>query len=990
MADLDFKSLIEQLPEPAGTTDEGTMAESPEPLVTSDLLQSVQGLMEQQRQTGVNAPTTTFFDPTEREKSFQEMYGEKNLLGEVIPIDFGSGLPAMEYVRVAEQSSPQKKYEVLKQQYPDKVVRLLPTGDITIRLSEGLKPTRDVVINPQGLDTNDWIDLAVQAPEVAAAMFFALPQGKITQAAGMAMRIAKSALALGVTGAARDITAQGTAGLDIDFEEIGKRRALEGAAQGAMDVASVGASKVMRVFSPFAGQKSGFRLRQMEAMEKVKQESGGAFDFGPTLTPAQVTDSKILQNAESFEKKQPGASIMFAKRFDAQREILRGLQERALGGPPKAIDVEQTGQMVIDALRDVTDATEAAVEKAREIAVTKGNKDVLATLDGLLGKGPVAVREAGETIRASRAAAFASAKSHVDALYDEVRQAAGGTGDVLDWTTAKKMADAIESEFPKVVKEVDVVEESASGFPLTKTSKVVGTETKKIPLTEGIPPGLMAALGQLRTIQGGKVSLDTLKTMKNAAYDEILKTQAVPDLKDRWWNKVAKAYEEGIEEAVANVDPSLPGAADLKAKLVAAKEGYKKYELPFEVQGVSDIPRRPTEGGYKSPEELVTRLTSGGKAVDYWRALKGILPAGDPAIGQVKRAVIDDALETAKDPLLNTINTKNLEGQLLALKKGNKELFEDIFGGKDNDLLLQLRSINMAETGVNRARELNPREARLLLSSVNPNFKDLSALALAEAKRTTLYANELFSRVSQGLPIATGIKTTELVDYAMSHNFPMNQLQAVVSTLTTEAPAARDALATAALFKFFKAASSEQRGIISMSAKKLAEATGLENEANWERFALLMGDKTVLGKMTRTDMTKALYDILKPEELAAEQFESSGSLATSMTISKFLGQPRQFAEDAGSMFAKAYLYTHPAVLKMVANQKVTPERAAAAANMMIASMPFLQAAWETVGPEATAVLVDNVKERIDKTLYEARIMGTRLMAGPGAEPLPEP
>lgn len=876
-----------------------------------------------------------------------EREGRRDAAGELIPIS-NEGIGAR-YFRAALQRGPEAQLAVIQKMYPDKRARILEDGKVTIELtdSDTGKP-KEVIINPVGMEAADLMDLAAQAPEIAASVAV----GMMTSGTGFAKTAAQivySALAGAGTGAVRDVVSRGAEGVPIQFGEIGKSRGTEAVLDMFLSTGMLGVGKATHVVSPFAKDiKAGTLEFDLQQGQKFVKEVFGE-DF--PLTPAEITGSQALRAVEATEAPQPGARTVLARLKERRQQSVQRIQDRALG---KITPEEQIGEQAIETIRRVeVEPLEEAITTARQAAEAKGEQRVLDMIDDALGTprgARVTPSEAGARTLGEFQTKLSEAKAKVDAAYAEVNALPGGSGDVLDGTPAADAAASIIKELPRVTK---------------------GGEEQI--LKSGVPEGLKKALDDLEGLRGGKVSLQTLTNMKRAAYDEIAKTEAVPGVKERWFNKVAAAYEEGIQKGVdATGDPQL------KAALTNAKETYKKELLPFDRPGVAELAKGEFDTARLSPEQVANRLFEGAKAIENYRILKTTLGADNPAFKVLKRSWADSQIAEVSDPVTGSIDAKALVDRFVKLDVDKPELAREIFGKDFPRLVGELNTLAMFR----KLKTLDQENVEVLMSTPGVTAADFKNVVQMQLNRDKAYANKLIGDVAAGLPVSSKLKPTEFVKRISNADTPTKDVKQVLDVLE---PETREAVATATMYRLLDeatvreagtAAKSLTGGSLNISATKLAQAVGRKGSAERERIELLLGSGGApvtpgASNPSRLEVLENLVKLLAPEEVRSQTFAAAGGLGAGMAVRQLMSNPLKYASSYAQKMAISMLYTSELGTKLISNRAIGPAEASAIANALIASEPFVRRVTDTVADESTAgQIVGELKDSIDQFLSE--------------------
>jgi hypothetical protein len=653
---------------------------------------------------------------------------------------------------------------------------------------------------------------------------------------------------------------------------------------------------------------------------------------------------------------------------------LQQLQARALG---EVTPEEQIGEAAIGTLRrNVVEPVERALNDARTTAVAKGDKKLHALIDnalGLPGGARVTPSEAGTVAKQAFERRIIRAQTQVDEAYAKVNALPGGTGDVLDGTAAADAASAIRGELPSVLKTVtkDTGLADEFGKALTREAQ------EKLLLRSGVPEGLLTALSDLETLRGGKVSLQTLTNMKKAAHDAIaaFKT-AHGDVKDRWFGKIAGAYEQGIQTGVDEVgDPAL------KSALSEARTVYKRELLPVERVGIKELAKDEFDPGNLSPEQIVDRLFEGPKAIKNYQMLQETLGPTNPAFKALKRAWADTQLAKATDPVSGTIDADKLYTTLKNLDVDRPELAREIFGRNYQPILQRLRINSATErAGI---KSLDDSEVKLLLSL--PDSNDLATVLKAVKTRDTAYVNTFIKDVADGAPL-DDFQPTKFVAKLRNTNMPTAQVEETLKALPVPQ---RQAIATAELYRLLNEATLSEGSTAvrrqagapgNVSATALIKAYGTGEQAR--RTTLLLQEALAApgakppvvppgGAPTPQGASRVdfIVKVLAPKEAASTAFRSLGGLRQGMAVAELMQGPLRYTSNFAKNMLLATAYVSGAG-KVLTNRQFDSEGAAVVVNTLIASEPFLRAANDAFGPELTQQMVAEAKNAIDRFVTE--------------------
>lgn len=903
--------------------------------------------------------------------SFQQRHGRKDEAGNIVPIDDTEGMPTSNYWRIAVQRGPEAQVELLQKIYPGSKSRILDSGDVTMEVTDSVtgKP-KEVVLNPSGLNAHDLIDLTMQAPEIAASVATAIATRGRGAIKTLAQMIASS-VSGGATGAGKDVIARKLEGLSVRPGEIAQARGTETALDFLLQGGMAGLSKVFRAFSPFAKdiKPGSLEFDAQEGRAFLKRQFGETYE----ALPGEITGSPALKAVEAVEAAQPGSRTILGQLKERGNEAVRRIQKRALG---QVLPEEQIGEEAIGALRrDVVEPLEGALSNIRQQALDRGHKRVVAMIDDAIGQssasGRVTPTQGGKIMSQAFDEKLAAANAKVDEAYEAVRQLPGGTGDVLSGTPAANAAAEIRKELPTVQTTKKVKSEMLDQFgkPMEKT-----VQQSEI-LSSGVPDGLLKALGDLESLKGGKVSLQTLTNMKKAAYDAIAQFKtAHGDVKDRWFTKIAGAYEKGIDEGI-----EAAGTPELKTALTAAKETYKKELVPFEQQGVRELAKDTFDTGNLSPEQIVNRLFSGDKAIQNFKMLKDVLGENNPAFRSVKRAWMDTQIASVTDPITGTIHPGKLLDTMQKLGVEKPELAQELFGANHKSLMQHLAGLDVIKR---LPGALDENEVKALLALKNPTARDLDAVLKMQRNRDTAYVNSILRDISDGLPVQSKLKPAEFVKRLRSANTPTAEVEQILGKVPADV---RESIATAEMYRLLDAASVNSAGTaakamrgeaLDLSPSALAAEIGRKGTDQRARIELLLKqDKPpVIGPSsdtnpTRLEVLEALVKTMAPREVKDTIFKSAGGIGGGMIVQKIFVEPLKYATTYTKKAMLAVFYTSKPMIKLLSNRSFDPETTAVIANTLIASEPVIRRLTETFGQENAQAVILDAKQSIDRMIF---------------------
>lgn len=886
----------------------------------------------------------------------------KDEQGRVIPIDMNQGIDLKEYSRMVWQRRPEERIAVLRKMFPGQVVRLADTGEPIVEVLEPGGTRHDVMINPPGFNAQDLLEVGSSAPEMiggatGSTLGAAGGTALLGPAGGFAGRILGGAAGVAVGGAIKDVTARQAEGLPVNFSEIERTRSDEAEVNALFDFGLSAGAKGLRVFSPFAGEKGPLQFNLIKAKEWFKREHG--MDY--PITPGEQVGNKLLLRLEATEAPQPGASTIIGGIQTEGEQKLTKLLNRAVGA---RVPEEELGRDVISELRQKTvKPVEDIVKSARDDLVKKGETELVGLIDSMTGVGSTTKREAGEAARTAFAAERKVRQARKDAAYAAVKQIPGGTGKTLPADSIVQAAQDIIDELPKYLETEEKIVQGQYG-PFTR--RVV----KEKVMPSGRPEGLQTFLTDMKKLKGQKMSLEELDNLKNAANNAIAATEAVAGAKDRWFTKVAVAYDKAVTEGAEALGQKA-GNTDLKDAILHARDVYKKEMLPLDREGLHDILRQANEPGFQSPEQIVNRLFTGSRAEHNYRALQETLGPTSTAFAKIKRSVLEGWINDASDKLTHRISPDKVEELFTALsssKGGHPEIYKDIVGSQEQALFTVTRSLKAAGKEI---ADLDPDELSHLIRAGSVTRDNVLKLAAAQRLRDTTFVNPILKQLASDGVLDPDVSPIKFVRALSNADVDTKFVQQALSRLQ---PAQLEQLKTAKLYEILSKAGEYKTEYMPLylegepvpmpvSAKGIVKAMGKSGSPERARNEMLLGPN-------HKELIDNVIMLLGPREVKQGKFGQAGSMAVTGTLGYLLKKPFLYAEQYAKKLLVAATYTSDLGQSILTNEMASPAKTAALANMLVASEPFLRKVRDVVGDDAAYSVISDLKRSIDKFVIQ--------------------
>lgn len=806
----------------------------------------------------------------EAENARKRSYIQQNQQ-EGIPLDIETGLPASQKFLLSFRRKKEDQLNFLKQQYGEDNVRTDANGDWIVRVvGQNGKPI-DLKANEAEMHLKDLASMAGAAPEVIGGIA-AIKGGRILPGVGKLG---------GILGLQRDVLASAVGGetagglkdvgvaSKIDLPEIAKTRAEMGAADVALGEATLGLGRAANFLrAPFQGSRGPVQQRLVGAQDYFEQEP--RYQKYVPLTAGESTGAPILGRTETFLEKLPGGGTPFKELKSEQEQALRDIQRVMMSKAPMAD--EPLGRQMIDQLMQKVNPAEESVSQAAKTVARVGTQNIENIFGSLTAPERQAFQEeTGKAVRGAIIAKRDAAKSEADRLYGLVRQAPGGEGKVFEGGDIqerfKNILEALPS--PETTTQVPTGILGPTGAPLLRT------QTGKEVLKEFVPPNVLARLQKVVDLKNPQFSLSDLQQMRREVYDDIAKGEGVPGLGTHYLNDIGKAITASIDEGISQ----LPNG-DLKTALAAANKHYKEQVVPFNRLGLTELFRAADEPGHISDSEVVSRVFSGGPAIERYNLMKETLGAGSPEFAKLKRAMLDKIIDDSRIDGERLIDPKKLVQNLTELRKGGPSVAQDMMGGKLNEAFREAKFLEYKP-----GDKIDAQQLQNLLKSKSPTAKAFQTLIEAERKRDELYKNEVFSMLKGGTLAKSDLNPIEFVNRFLDTAKP-SDIKQVMMALKSNPGLVQDVRAKTIEKVFRNAARTAQPedlgSLLSKDPTRIVSGTSvfkqIENPVFREKL------KTVVGPQIFKDLEQYIYLQAGIQQKAEAGFAAAGGLAAGMQI----------------------------------------------------------------------------------------------------------
>lgn len=827
-----------------------------------------------------------------------------------VPLDASTGESAWVRAQLAARRDRSNQIKVLQAAHPGAMIREATDGDLIVRVPDGdTGQMKDLKVNERGLSMKDFLDLAPIVPQVAMGMLVSrgltsIPWlGKLGGIAGW-LRNTGGAIAGGeATGAAQDVTAnlidRGKSTWE-DNKDILQSRFKSAAGDTAASLLLAPAELLFHAPPYLVNLNRGAVHEEANLAQKALSERGF-----PEITKSlgEATGNPIAGRVESYLEQMPGASGTFSDLKGKQEGQIRELQTMLMTGVdpkttppliPGASTDEALGQQAMDALRAKSVPIAQGVESAAKDLGTTSAKDIQQTVANAVGYAPeLESTKIGDLIRSQVQALRDKSDSEVSPLYDKLREEFGGREKNIPTGDLSKDAQKILDELPTSVTKKEGVGYDAYGSP------VISETTSSQPLSGFVPneSRLMTKLKDMVALKGQKMSWSELQQMRTEVYDMMQKGEALPDIGVHYLSQIGKSLTKAIEDH-AN---SLPASDPFKAALTAANDAYKTKMLPFDLKGVSEIFRKPTESSFIDNAALANRLTNGRSSIGNYLTLRDTMGAQSPEFQRVNRFIADTVLEDSKYPGSQTFDAKRLISNLSTFQREAREVSGSVFGPNLEKLINQAKALKISE-----GDKLDSGDLMKLLQSGDVSNSKVMAMIRAQKSKDALYQNGIMKAVSEGDFSSEMIKPTDFVNRFLDDAQP-SEVRQVFGLLHGDPQLVQD-IRQKSVEKFLRDVgrapkAGDLNDLITQSGTYITDTRKAFAKLREGNFRDNM--ETVLGPQTFKDLMDYLKVIAPIGEKEAA-FKGAGMLGNNMQIGEMLrGGHLTYLEKAAKYFIDA-------------------------------------------------------------------------------------
>lgn len=895
------------------------------------------------------------------ENQRKQAYIQQNQV-EGVPLDIETGLPPADKFMLSFRRKREDQLNFLKNKYGESNVRTDPNGDYIVRvLGQNGQPI-DLKANEAEMHAKDLLSLAGAAPEVAGGILAikkgrGIPGiGKLRGTLGLQRDVLAGALGGETAGALKDIGI-GTVdeGRVPDLSEIARTRAQMAAGDVALGEATMGAGRVAKFMqSPFAGSRGPTQQKLIGAQEYFQESP--KYQTAVPITAGESTGAPILTRTETFMEKLPGGGTPFKELKGQQEQALRDIQRTMMGKTPMAD--EPLGRQMIDNLMQKVAPAEESVTQAAKQVYRVGTQNIENIFGSLTAPERQAFQEeTGNVVRNAVIAKRDAAKAEADRLYGLVRQAPGGQGKVFEGGDLqdrfRNILEALPS--PEFTTQVPTGVLGPTGAPIMRT------QTGKEVLREFVPPNVLSRLQKVVSISDARFSLSDLQQMRREVYDDISRGEGVPGLGTHYLADIGKAITESIDDGISK----LP-TGELKTALANANDFYKTKVVPFNRIGLTELFRAADEPGHISNSEVVSRVFSGGPAIERYNLMKETLGSTSPEFSKLKRAMLDKIIDSSRVDGERMIDPKKLVQNLTKLRTETPSIANDMMGGKINEAFREAKFLEYKP-----GDKIDAQQLQNLLASKSPTASAFKTLIEAERKRDDLYKNEIFSMLKSGNIGKANINPVEFVNRFLDAAKP-SDIKGVMYAMRGNPELVQDVRAKT-IEKIFRNASrtaepTDIGKLLGSDPTRIVSGTSVFRQIEDPLFRQKL--KTVVGPEIFRDLEQYIH-LQAGIQYKEQAFSAAGGLAAGMQIANLTRHgPFKYLYESTKDWIVASLLTKPPLRQWLSS--VPKSGQPGNISLLLTSPQFLQQVVKEFPGAKGSFIVNDIKNSVDRWSQEQR------------------
>jgi hypothetical protein len=383
--------------------------------------------------------------------------------------------------------------------------------------------------------------------------------------------------------------------------------------------------------------------------------------------------------------------------------------------------------------------------------------------------------------------------------------------------------------------------------------------------------------------------------------------------------------------------------------------------IPFKRIGITEMCRTADEPGGVANSEIVSRLFSGGKAVQNFDLMRETLGETSPEFAKLKRSIADHILEKSRLPGEETIDSRSFIQNLSAFRTDYREIADQVFGKDLNEFYRQARFI-----GIAKGDKVDAGELQTLLKDPSKTAGKFKALINAEKERDSLYRNDLLKMVAQKNIPSGALKPEEFVNRFLDKATRSEVAQ--VMDLVKSDPALTDDIRSKTVEKIFRDGARQPTPgdigkLMSDDPTRIVSGTSVFKQIESQPVRAKI--EAIVGPEIYQDLVQYIK-LQAGLEVPETSFKSAGGIAAGAQIATLMRRgPLKYLPEAIKNFVESTLITSRPLRAWLGSGPSTKDPGFV--SLLLSSPPFIGAVTREFGKGTGAdILISSIKNSVDR------------------------
>lgn len=834
--------------------------------------------------------------------------------------------------------------------------------DFAFKVTDKSGSQKWVKFRPDTTTIGDLADLAAAGYEIGGSILGIMLGRKIPKVGaakgilGLTRDVLTGAAGAEAVGGAKDIAQSLGYRGTLDVGEIASERGKMGATDVALGYGTYGLGRFFKFLgSPFAGSRGPIQFNMAEAQKYFAEHP--RYRQAVEASASELTGSPILGRSEVYTEIQPGGYGPLKELKERQEKQLLNIQKIMTGGSPPPD--EQIAKRMEQALETQISPAEESVRAGQKELKEAGTKGIENIATALTSPDRQIYRDVlGKELRGRVSDLAQSARSKAEAAYEAAKQIHPTDEKIFDGGPLQAKLKQIISELPsaKVTKEVDTGLVDEFGKPITATGQ------EKQLLEKWPPEKLLPRLREIISLKDPKFSYWDLKNMRRDIYDDLTKSEAVPDMGAHYLSEIGKAITESMEQ----IKKEMP--APFKTAIEKADELWKKEVMPFDRPGIRELFRREGETGFIPNDQVISRIFSTADSpsvsIQNWNLMRETLGAGSPEFAKLKRGLVDHIIESSRESGEEFIDPSALTRSLTDLRTNYRTISDEVFGTKLNKLFQEAKFIDYGKNP-----KIANEDLQALLADPSPTKAKLQSLVNKQKVLDSIYRNDILKSVADNRFPTTAQNPREFVSRFLDNpSTSPSDVRQVMGMLQNDPQLVEDIQSKLIESLFQKAGkrigASDISRLFAGQSSQVASGAGLVKELQVPNA--LKKFETILGPQKFEELRQYANLIAGTEyKYAASGYAMAGAFAATHTVKALESlQLLKFAKPTLANWFVAKTLTNPLFRAWASHVPTNPDPGAV--SLFLSSPAFLKQVSKDFPSSTVGSVVGGFKDAMDQ------------------------